>query len=408
MLFQVPELEGIDLTVVKDIQAVRENLRYTLSVPRRWNGLLRRSLIGRAIRGSNSIEGYKIDRQDVVAAATGELVNADAPTMQATEGYRRAMTYMFQLANDPHFQWSEQSIKGLHYMMLEHELEKSPGQWRPGPIFVYDEEKHQQVYEGPDFTMVPDLMAELVESLADPDNAGPDLVRAAMAHLNLSMIHPFRDGNGRMARCLQTLVLGRSGMLEPPFSSIEEYLGVHQFPYYDVLTEVGKGSWHPGNNARSFVRFCLRAHYYQAHTLLFRIDEGGRIWTELEQIVKKRGLPERTALALWDATMGFRVVNATYRIAAEISQPVASRELTALANAGLLVARGAKRGRSYRAAQPLLDLRQRTTGERIIADPYASLAPTTPKRVTMTSPLATFNAPVMVPSSTGPKPPREQ
>jgi len=41
-----------------------------------------------------------------------------------------------------------------------------------------------------------------------------------MAHLNLVMIHPFSDGNGRMARCLQTLVLGREGILEPEFSSL--------------------------------------------------------------------------------------------------------------------------------------------------------------------------------------------
>ena len=41
---------------------------------------------------------------------------------------------------------------------------------------------------------------------------------------NLVMIHPFRDGNGRMARCLRTLVLARAGILAPVFSSVEEYL----------------------------------------------------------------------------------------------------------------------------------------------------------------------------------------
>jgi Fic family protein len=46
-----------------------------------------------------------------------------------------------------------------------------------------------------------------------------------MAHLNLVMIHPFRDGNGRMARCLQSVVLAREGVLSPVFMSVEEYLG---------------------------------------------------------------------------------------------------------------------------------------------------------------------------------------
>jgi Fic family protein len=52
-----------------------------------------------------------------------------------------------------------------------------------------------------------------------------------MAHLNLVMIHPFRDGNGRMARALATLVLTRSDIGEPEFCSIEEWLGANTEDY---------------------------------------------------------------------------------------------------------------------------------------------------------------------------------
>ena len=62
---------------------------------------------------------------------------------------------------------------------------------------------------------------------------------AAMAHLNLTLIHPFSDGNGRMARCLQTLVLAAAGeLVRRSSSSIEEYLGANTAAYYAVLTEV--------------------------------------------------------------------------------------------------------------------------------------------------------------------------
>ena len=57
-----------------------------------------------------------------------------------------------------------------------------------------------------------------------------------MAHLNLVMIHPFRDGNGRMARGLQTLVLAREGDLAQDYISIEEYLGTQ---YRKVLPSLG-------------------------------------------------------------------------------------------------------------------------------------------------------------------------
>ena len=88
------------------------------------------------------------------------------------------------------------------------------------------------------------MIEELVAQLSSEQEIHV-LVRAAMAHLNLVMIHPFRDGNGRMARCLQTLVLGRDRILEPQFSSIEEYLGRNTQAYYQVLGRVGQGKWSP-------------------------------------------------------------------------------------------------------------------------------------------------------------------
>jgi Fic family protein len=167
-------------------------------------------------------------------------VEAAAADWQAVVGYRRAMTYVLQLARDEHFQYSPQLIRSLHYMMCEHELEASPGLWRPGSIWIRNEASGDVVYEGPDAEQVPGLIDELVSQLAR-DGATHALVRGAMAHLNLVMIHPFRDGNGRSSRCLQMLVLARERILEPEFCSIEEYLGANTASYYQVLAQVGRG-----------------------------------------------------------------------------------------------------------------------------------------------------------------------
>ena len=372
MLFANPRLNEEEAAVIERIDGARQRLDYVLrSSPRRWTGLLRRATFARAIQGSNSIEGYNVTFEDAIAAAEGEEpLDASQETWAAVTGYRNSMTYVLQLADDPGFVHSEGLLRSLHYMMLSYDLSKHPGRWRPGTIYVRREPSGEIVYEGPDAGLVPGLMGELVEALNAKDGASV-MTRAAMAHLNLVMIHPFSDGNGRMARALQTLVLAREGILAPQFCSIEEYLGRNTPAYYAVLGEVGAGSWHPERDARPWLRFCLTAHYRQAMTLLRRTRETGRLWEELEREVTRRQLPERVIFALFDATVGLRVRSSTYRTPAEISAQVASRDLKMLVDQKLLLPHGEKRGRSYVASQWLRDLRQRTREPRTgVEDPF--------------------------------------
>jgi Fic family protein len=255
-------------------------------------------------------------------------------------------------------------------MMLQYKLAKHPGRWRSGSILVQDDERGEVVYEGPAAERIPELIEELLRYLnGSPDVSG--VLKGAMAHLNLVMIHPFADGNGRMARCLQTLVLARSGILAAPFSSIEEYLGRNTRAYYDVLAEVGGGAWHPERDARPWIRFCLTAHFRQATTLLLRTEEMRQLWDALEEEVVRRKLPERTLLALVDAAIGLRVRNATYRPVAEITDNLASRDLKSLVAEGLLLAEGEKRGRFYVASAALGTIRARTRETRQVEDPFA-------------------------------------
>ena len=369
MLFKTPHLNSREHKVGEEILSIRDSLRYAISSTQRWVGLLRRNTFARAIQGSNSIEGYNVTADDAIAAVEGEEpLSAEKETWAAVTGYRGAMTYVVQLSNDPYFSYSEGLIRSLHFMMLSYDLSKHPGRWRPGPIVVRNEQSGEKVYEGPDAESIAPLMNELVEHL-NAQSPCPSMVRAAMGHLNLVMIHPFADGNGRMARCLQTLVLAREGIIDPWFSSIEEYLGRNTQAYYDVLAAVGKGIWSPKSDARPWLHFCLTAHYRQAKILLRRSKEMRRIWDELEQEIRKFDFPERVQLALSDATLGFRVRNATYRSAAQISESLASRDLKLLVDHGFLKPDGEKRGRAYVASPMLKAIRERTREPRVPDDP---------------------------------------
>ncbi len=369
MIYQTPPLGPEEDAALRAIGRVRKQLRFSTAEPRRWVGSVRRVLAARAIQGSNSIEGYHVSVEDAIAAIEGEeLTDADGLDHQAVSGYRRAMTYVIGLAKDDHFEYSTALLRGLHFIMTEYSFDAWPGRWRPGPIWIRNDTTDELVYEAPDHNLVPGLVQELVEEL-ESNGTTPAIVQGAMAHLNLVMIHPFRDGNGRMSRCLQTLVLAREQILAQELSSIEEYLGRNTEDYYRILAQVGEGSWNPSNDALPWVRFCLEAHYVQAESVCRRIRESSEIWIEVEKLRRENRLPERVTAALFDAAIGLRVRNSSYRSLLrgwdeEISNQVATTDLRAMVHAGLLRAHGKNRGAYYDAGNPLSAIRNHVRGAR--------------------------------------------
>lgn len=362
-VFRTPALDPVETEVLELIDGLRVDLRHRVAQPRRWLGTLRRMALARAVQGSNSIEGYEASLDDVAAAVEGEpTLDASAETQLALAGYRDAMTYVLQVAEDSSAVVDEGMVKALHFMMLKHDLAKDPGRWRPGDIGVRNDATGEVVYRGPDADLVPRLIDSMLSGLREDD--APALVRGAMAHLNLVMIHPFRDGNGRMARCLQTLVIARDRITAPVFSSVEEYLGRNTHVYYDVLAEVGKGGWHPENDVRPWLRFMLTAHYRQAKTHLRRIEEIEQLYAECFDLAVRHGLPDRCVVGLSDAALGLRLRRNSYLSAVEsstgegISELTATRDLQAMVQAGLLVPRGETRGRYYVASPAIVDMQE--------------------------------------------------
>lgn len=352
MIYETPNVDELDRAVLEEIEALRARLRYFLREPRRWYGTVHRATLARAIQGSNSIEGYHASVSDVAAVIEGEPpLEADEETRHAIEGYRDAMTYLLQLAAAPPMPPLDESlVKSLHFMMLKYDLTKHPGQWRPGSVWVEDQDGHM-VYEAPARDEIDTLMAELLAAVNE--GSGNPIVRAAMAHLNVVLVHPFSDGNGRMARCVQSYVLAGEGVLSPEFLSIEEYLGRNTMAYYGVLTEVANGAWSPSRDARPWLRFCLTAHYSQALTLLRRMEEAEALWDRCDQLARAKRLPGRCIGALCDASRGWPFRRSMYIKSVKssagdtITDATATRDLRAMTEAGLLDPVGERRGRYY-------------------------------------------------------------
>ena len=374
MLFASPLPDLEDSRVTIEIHQMRSDLTDVLRTPRRWTGLLRRTSAARNIQGSNTIEGYTVTDADAAAAVDDEPpLSADKKTWAEIKGYQRVMTYALNVGTTPSFVTDETAIRAMHFILLEHDLASSPGRYRDGTIYVRDEGKATNVYTGPEAERVPTLMRAFADWLAEPSPEDP-MVRAAMAHLNLVLIHPFKDGNGRMARALQTLALARDGVGEPVFSSIEEWLGHNTQDYYDVLAATAQGSWNPSNDTAPWLKFNLRAHHMQAQTVRRRFAEAEKQWSAIDELLRDHHLDERLGSALFDANLGLRVTRPSYIKLTGLDSRTATRDLVAAAEAGLLEARGERRGRYYVAGRPLAELQAHLRSLRTpLVDPYPTL-----------------------------------
>lgn len=362
-MFIALSLTSQEQEVRREIQTYNDALAYQVRQGNRWTAPLRRMTFARNVQGSNSIEGINASVDDVAAIAQGEKpVSVDDDTERALAGYQLAMTYVLQLAQDP-VSVDATLIRCLHFMVASHDLSKRPGRYRVGPVFVQQESTGDIVHEGADADSLPALMDDLAGTVM---GSGDPLIDAAMAHLNFVLIHPFKDGNGRMARVLQSLVLAADGEISPVFFSIEEYLGRHTQAYYDVLAAVGQGQWNPESatpeQVRPWIQFILTAHLNQAMERASRISAAGQASAALSALLEAAGIDDRALDALFDALFGSTITRGRYirslgEGGMEISPQTATRDLTALAKAGLLTATGEKRGRAYAAGQTLLDLR---------------------------------------------------
>ena len=320
-----------------------------------WTGALRRLAAAEATVGSTSIEGYGASIEDTVEILAGRHpAGASDETQRIIAAYAQAMDRVAVLADDRRFQWSAQTVLDLHFLVCHPQPQAGPGRLRDGSVIV-TRGLGRDPYRPPASGDVPAFVNEMARWLGSGDLSRHPVVRGAMAHLNLVSIHPFRDGNGRLARIVQSLVLAREGLLRPELVSIEPYLGRHTREYYAALERVQGPAYDPHRDASAWVEFCVEAHVSEATER--------RRWLEIayarhdfcEQLARELAYPERFVIALDQALLGLPLTNADFRREADIAGPTATQDLQRLRRDGWLEQEGGGRSVRYVAGRKLQD-----------------------------------------------------
>ncbi len=353
MIFRTPIASNALAGQLGELDELRKRLGDQAGIAGPWLDSLRRQWRASSAASSIEIEGFHVPADETIVVASGdEPLDPQDEDRMALSCYARAMDHVGVMSDDPAFRWVDRVVLDLHFDACYFQKGKDPGQYRRSGIEATSPRGGPPAYVGPPSDEVPKLMSEVLRWLDHVDVDAHVAVRAAMAHLHLVSVHPFRDGNGRISRIVQSLVLAREGLLAPEFVSIEEYLGRNTDAHYATLHEVQGGSYQPERDAAPWVRFCVQAHVEQARRRLDQIAEAGKRWSFLEGLVKRRNWPDRLVIAL-EQSLFQGVDRASYAAEADVSAPTASNDLRRLLDAGLVVQQGKGRTTRYVASESL-------------------------------------------------------
>lgn len=344
MLHASVRTTGARLVALRELDGLRARLGEAGRQPVPWVGSLRRSLRARSIDASTSIEGFSVGEARALALSEGAAHEPGDRDAAAVADYARAMLHVAALAEeDVAFRWTDRVLLDLHFDLAASDADARPGRWRRGPMLV-TRPRGAAPYVAPDAAAVPGLMRQVARQLAREDDHV--VVRAALAHLHVVSVHPCRDGNGRLGRIVQSLVLARDGLLAPELGSIEEQLGERTADYDEVLAAVQGPSYEPGRDTAPWVDLCIDLHLAQARRRLQQLDEAGERWRRLEGLVAGRGWPDRLVVALEQASFG-GTDRRSYARETEVSPATASADLRRLADAALLRPEGRGSAQRY-------------------------------------------------------------
>lgn len=210
--------------ILNQVIEIGELMGHWAAMAGRISPLLRKENRIRTIQASLAIEHNSLTTDQVTALMDGKRILAPAKDIQEV---RNAI-----LAYEKMSEWKSEKLSDLlqAHQVLMMGLVDNPGQLRSGNVGVYREK--QLIHMAPPVSQVLRLMNDLLDWLKTTELH--PLIAGAVFHYEFEFIHPFADGNGRMGRFWQTLILSewRSELAWLPVETLIHY---QQDRYYQVL-----------------------------------------------------------------------------------------------------------------------------------------------------------------------------
>lgn len=290
---------------------------------------------------SSEIEGEHLEPDQVqssIARRLGMDIAGLVPADRGVEGVVEMMLDATEKFDEP---LTEERLHGWHATLFPTGRSGMAriiaGAWRDdrnGPMQVVSgligrEKVH---YEAPSAERIADEIARFLAWFADPEDAHPLLV-AALAHLWFVTIHPFDDGNGRIARAIADMALARSEKTRQRFYSMSSQIRVEREDYYHVLEWTQKGGLDVTRWQEWFLGCLQRAIEGSAETL-HAVMFKARFWNRFA----KEPLNRRQIKVMNRLLDGFegKLTSSKWARIAKCSQDTASRDIGDLVERGAL------------------------------------------------------------------------
>ena len=292
------------------------------------------------IIGSSRIEGVTLNADSVrssVARHLGLETAGNERSDHYTEGVVNAMMQATQAFAEP---LTAERMFGWHAAFFPtgysdgHKI--TVANWRVGdePMQVVSGPmgKEKVHFVAPPSDMVPAMMERFIAWCNTPNDTDP-ILRAAIAHLWFVTIHPFDDGNGRMARTITELMLARADNSSQRFYSLSAEIMKQRKEYYDVLEQAQKGAIDVTPWLLWFVKTLRNALVFSLQTT-DRVIQKASFWSKHKETVlneRQRKIINR----LWDGFDG-KLTTQKYAKINHCSQDTALRDIQSLMGKGIL------------------------------------------------------------------------